>query len=95
MRTATWSESRMSTKKKDKDKGEKREKDKPEWVDLLEKGLVDALENQSEVLLKRMADMETKMDVKIEKSIERIKVVEQKARDMERDLAERNRKLLD
>lgn len=83
IRAAKWSEPRMASRKKDKDKGD--EKEKPDWVDLLEKRLVDALENQYELILKRMADMEGKMDSKIEglkievnKSVERLKAIEQK-----------------
>lgn len=41
-------------------------KEKPDWVDTLEKRLVFAMENQSEMLLKQMADMEAKMDERIE-----------------------------
>lgn len=38
-------------------------KEKPEWVDLLEKRLVSAMENQSE-MLKRISLMENKMNEK-------------------------------
>lgn len=80
----------MSSKKeKDKDK-------RPEWMDNLEKRLMAALENQSEIVLKRLEDMEGKMDAKIEgirfevqNSVARIKVVEQKTMTMECDLMEK------
>lgn len=64
-------------------------KEKSEWVDLLEKRLVNAMENQSEMLLKRMAGMENKMNERIDtirmetNKSERIKAVEQKTNDME------------
>lgn len=59
---ATWSESKMSSRKKDK--GD--ENDRPDWVDNLEKHLMEAMENQSDVILKRMADLEGNMNAKVE-----------------------------
>lgn len=65
-------------------------REKPEWVDALEKRLVTVMENQNDMLLKRMSDMESKMNERIDaikvemsNSFERIKVVEQKASDLE------------
>lgn len=67
-RAATLSGAKMSTRKKgqDKDKDKEEGKEKPDWVDTLEKWLVSAMENQCDILLKRMADMEAKMNEKIE-----------------------------
>lgn len=63
---------------------------------------MNVMENQSEVLLKRMADMEAKMDERIEgiklevnKTTEQIKVAERKTSDMEMDLREENKRLQD
>lgn len=99
-RAATWSDNKMSSRKKGGDKEEL--KDKPEWVDTLEKRLVSAMEFQSEMLLKRMVEMEVKMDEKIEsikkdmnKSLERIKKVEQKVNELEIDWKKERENLQD
>lgn len=54
----------MSTNKK-RDKGD--DKEKLEWVDLLEKKLTDAIEGQSEVVMKRIEDMEEKVRAETER----------------------------
>lgn len=40
-------------------------KDKLDWVDTLEKRLIGVIENQNKVLLKRMAEMEGKVNGKV------------------------------
>lgn len=90
----------MTSRKKG---GEKEDmKDKPDWVDNLEKRLTNVIENQNEVLLKRMAEMESKVNDKIgniqlemKNYTEKIKKVEQKTNNLEVELKEENRKLQD
>lgn len=90
----------MASRKKFTEKEEL--KDKPEWVDALEKRLTSVIENQIEMLLKRMEKMESKVNAKIEsiqleikKSSERIKLVEQKTNELEVDLKEKTLDLPD
>lgn len=97
VRAGTWSEDKMSSRKKGT---EKEEGGKPEWVDALEKRLVSAMEIQSEVLLKKMTDMENKMNNKIEvinqeieNSKEKITEIEKKTNDIERESREKNKEL--
>lgn len=65
---------------------------------MLEKRLC-AMETQSEMLLKRMASMEAKMDERVEarknevrKTAERINLIEQKSNELEADWREKNNK---
>lgn len=95
-----WSDLRMSSRKKGTEKEEGKEK--PDWVDALENRLVSVMENQNALLMKRMADMEKKMneridEIKVELSntSERIKNVEQKTSDIETELRMENKKLQD
>lgn len=90
----------MTTRKKGTEKEELKEK--PEWVDALERRLTNVIENQNEILLKRMADMENKVNDKIgtiqsemKKYNDRLKMVEQKTSDLEVDFKEENWKLRD
>lgn len=86
-RAATCSRSKMASRKKDKAD----DKERPEWVDNPERRLMEAMESQRELLLKRIDDLEGKMDVKIEgiktelpSTMERVKVVEQKSQSIEK-----------
>lgn len=90
----------MTTRKKGSEKEDL--KDKPEWVDALEKRLTNVMESQNELLLKRMADMESKVNDKIgniqlemRKYNDRIKLVEQKVSDLEMEFKEDTMELQD
>lgn len=78
------------SKNRKKEKGE--EKDKPEWVDALEKNLMEAIEGQSEVVMKRIADMEGKVQEEIDgvkkevKNSTKIGEIEQKVKRLEREV---------
>lgn len=96
-RASTWSEDKMSSRKKGQDKDEG---GRPDWVDALEKRLISAMELQSEVLLKKMTDMENKLNDRIdvlnqeiENSNGKIKELKKKTNDIEMDLCEKNKKL--
>lgn len=82
----------MSTSQK-KDKTD--EKDKPEWVDALEKKLMDAIEGQSDVVMKRIADMEGKVQsqldrvkLEVKKSLLKIGEIEQKMKKLEKEMSD-------
>lgn len=84
----------LAERKRKRKKGDERER--PDWIDNLEKRLMDAMVNQSEVVLKRMEYMEENMDLKIEgirvvvqNSVERIKTVEHKTKSMEKEMKEK------
>lgn len=93
-RAATWSDFKMSSAKKGK---EVEEKERPEWVDNLEKRLMNVIESQSELILKRMEGLEKNMDKKIEAikvelqdSVEKVKELDQRAISMEKEMREEN-----
>lgn len=76
-------------------------KEKPEWVDALEKRLVNVMESQNDIILKRMMDMENKVNertealkIEMKKSYGRIKGVEQKTNDIELEFRQGNRILI-
>lgn len=92
-------ERRMSTNRK-KDKGDEREK--PEWVDTLEKKLMDPIEGQSDVVMKRIADMEVKLKTEIDgvklevkKSMQKIGEIEHKTKKLEKELQDNSKNLED
>lgn len=96
-RAGTWSEDKMSSRKKGQDKDEG---GKSEWVDVLEKRLVSAMELRSEVLLKKITDVENKMNDRLEvinQEMEifngKIKHLENKTNDIETDVYEKNKML--
>lgn len=87
-----------------KKKGTEKEevKEKPDWVDVLEKHLVSIMENQNEMVLKRIMDIENKMSERIEtlkteinKSNDKIKEIERKTNAIGLELKQENRMLKD
>lgn len=99
IRERSWSEPKMTTRKR----GEREEmKDKPDWVDSLEKRLITVIENQNETVLKRMAEMETRVNDKIskiqmdmKKYNDKLEKVEQKTLNLEEEVKIENMKLQD
>lgn len=98
-RAAKWSGTKMSTtKKKEKEKERGEEKDRPDWVENLEKRIMNTMDNQSDLLIRKMEAMEKNMDKKIDalkaevqNLAVKIKEIESNTQTMEKELLEKNR----